>query len=98
MSKRPLTKPEVEALAKLSYEKSCKPRSKQDPLMALQTIKNIHLYHMSCDLEDDDLPLYWEEDDGTIAENYPEEIKILEKIIKAYQASKRRKKDEARRN
>lgn len=58
-------------------------------LEALDIIKNIGLSHMETS-EDEDYDGEWEytdyeEYDGTIEENYPEEIKILETALKNYE-------------
>ena len=43
---------------------------------ALEKIKEIRLSHMERQVD-----LYWEHDDGTIADNYPEEIRLLEQAV-----------------
>lgn len=55
---------------------------------ALKTIKNIGLHHLAHYDEDDydngSINSY-EEYDGTIKENYPDEIKAIEKELKAFE-------------
>lgn len=55
------------------------------PKQALEKIKNIELSHIAYydddDYYDDDYIPSYEESDGTIEENYPEEIKVIEKAL-----------------
>ena len=66
-------------------------------LKALKTIKEIELSHIEYD-EDEDMDGEWvydtyEEYDGTIEENYSDEIKTIETSVKALEIIKKKKVD-----
>ena len=65
---------------------------KTTALDALDTIKGVVLTHMEQDVyydyEENPEYFYHEENDGTIGDNYPDEIKKIEKALKALEAIK----------
>ncbi len=61
-------------------------------LKALDIISKIELSHMECDSDDDYYDedyYYYEMDDGTVEENYPNEIKALKTDIRVLNILKR---------
>jgi len=62
-------------------------------LNAFERIKNIELSHMEID-QDEDMDgeweySYYEEFDGTIEDNCPEEVKVIEKSLKDFEELKK---------
>lgn len=68
---------------------------------AIKTIKNIELHHIECEMDDycDDGSIYmFEERDGSIEENYPDEIKAIEKDLEVLELIKEKAVNVARLN